>query len=253
MITIKSHKEVDLMRQAGGIVAGAHALVGKMIKPGVTTQELDQAVEKYIRDAGALPTFKGYDGFPNSICASVNEQVVHGIPQKRRLLEGDIISIDIGATFKGYVGDAAVTHGVGTISEEAQRLIDVTRESFYRGIAFARDGYRLSDISNAIQTYVEDNGFSVVRDFVGHGVGSKMHEDPPIPNYGAKGRGPRLRSGMTLAIEPMVNVGTYDVIMLDDDWTVVTTDGKLSSHFEHTLLITGTGEPELLTVLQVGE
>lgn len=253
MITIKSHKEVDLMRQAGAIVAVAHALVGKMIKPGVTTQELDRAVEKYIRDAGALPTFKGYNGFPNSICASVNEEVVHGIPHKRKLLEGDIISIDIGATFQGYVGDAAVTHGVGTISEEARRLIDVTRESFYRGIAYARDGYRLSDISNAIQTYVENNGFSVVRDFVGHGIGRKMHEDPPIPNYGAKGRGPRLRPGMTLAIEPMVNIGTYDVVMLDDDWTVVTTDGKLSSHYEHTVLITGTGEPELLTVLRVGE
>lgn len=249
MITIKSHKEIDLMRHAGRIVARAHALVEEMIKPGVTTQELDRAVEKYIRDSGAIPTFKGYGGFPNSICASVNEVVVHGIPEKRRLLEGDIISVDIGATFKGYVGDAAVTHGVGSISDVAQKLINVTRDSFYKGIAYARDGYRLSDISNAIQTYVEDNGFSVVRDYVGHGVGKEMHEDPPIPNYGAKGRGPRLRQGMTLAIEPMVNVGTYDVVMLNDGWTVVTTDGKLSSHYEHTVLITGTGEPELLTVI----
>jgi len=237
------------MRHAGKIVAGAHALVAKMIKPGVTTQELDQAVEQYIREAEAIPTFKGYGGFPNSICASINEVVVHGIPQKRRLLEGDIVSVDIGATYQGYVGDAAVTHGVGTISDEAARLIAVTRESFYRGIAYAKDGFRLSDISNAIQTYVEENGFSVVRDYVGHGVGKQMHEDPPIPNYGPKGRGPRLRQGMTLAIEPMVNAGTYDVMTLKDGWTVVTTDGQLSSHYEHTVLITGTGEPELLTVI----
>lgn len=249
MITIKSQKEIDLMRHAGKIVAGAHALAGKMIKPGVTTQELDHAVEQYIRDAGAIPTFKGYGGFPNAICASINEVVVHGIPEKRRLLDGDIISIDIGATFKGYVGDAAVTHGVGTISEEAEKLIRVTQESFFKGIAYAREGYRLSDISNAIQTHVEENGFAVVRDYVGHGVGKKMHEDPPIPNYGPKGRGPRLRQGMTLAIEPMVNIGTYDVVTLKDGWTVVTTDGKLSSHYEHTILITGTGEPELLTVI----
>ncbi|MBC3888733.1 type I methionyl aminopeptidase [Acetobacterium paludosum] len=249
MITIKSHKEIELMRHAGSIVAGAHALVGKLIRPGITTLELDRAVEKFIKDADAIPTFKGYGGFPKSICASVNEEVVHGIPGKRKLLEGDIISIDIGATYKGYVGDAAMTHGVGNISEEAQRLIDVTRESFFKGIVYAREGYRLSDISNAVQTYVEENGFSVVRDYVGHGVGKKMHEDPPIPNYGLEGHGPRLRQGMTLAIEPMVNVGTYDVVVLDNDWTVVTTDGKLSSHFEHTILITGTAEPELLTVI----
>jgi methionyl aminopeptidase len=249
MITIKSHKEIELMRQAGRIVAGAHALVGKLIRPGITTLELDRAVEKYIRDADAIPTFKGYGGFPKSICASVNEEVVHGIPGKRKLLEGDIISVDIGATYQGYVGDAAATHGVGAISDEAQKLIDVTRESFFKGIAFAREGYRLSDISNAVQTYVEENGFSVVRDYVGHGVGKKMHEDPPIPNYGLEGHGPRLRQGMTLAIEPMVNVGTYEVVVLDNDWTVVTTDGKLSSHYEHTILITGNGEPELLTVI----
>lgn len=249
MITIKSQKEIDLMRHAGKIVAGAHSLAGKMIKPGVTTQELDQAVEQYIRDAGAIPTFKGYGGFPKTICASINEVVVHGIPEKRRLQDGDIISIDIGATYKGYVGDAAITHGVGNISEEAERLIRVTRESFYKGITYAKEGFRLSDISNAIQTYVEDNGFSVVRDYVGHGVGKQIHEDPPIPNFGPKGRGPRLRQGMTLAIEPMVNVGTFEVVTLKDGWTVVTTDGKLSSHYEHTILITGTGDPELLTVL----
>lgn len=249
MITIKSQKEIDLMRHAGKIVAGAHALVGEMIKPGVTTQELDHAVEQYIRDAGAIPTFKGYGGFPNSICASINEVVVHGIPEKRRLQDGDIISIDIGATYNGYIGDAAVTHGVGNISDEAEKLIRVTRESFYQGISYAKDGFRLSDISNAIQKYVEDNGFSVVRDYVGHGVGKQMHEDPPIPNYGPKGRGPRLRQGMTLAIEPMVNAGTFDVVTLKDGWTVVTTDGQLSSHYEHTILITGTGAPELLTVI----
>jgi methionyl aminopeptidase len=220
-----------------------------MIKPGVTTLELDQAVEALIRDAGATPTFKGYSGYPKSICTSVNEEVVHGIPSKRKLCEGDIVSVDIGATFKGYVGDAARTHPVGKISSEADKLIKITRESFFKGIEFAREGYRLSDISNAIQTYVEANGFSIVRDFVGHGVGSKMHEDPPIPNYGQKGRGPRLRAGMTLAIEPMVNVGTYEVRILDDEWTVVTLDGKLSSHYEHSVLITGTGEPELLTVI----
>jgi len=249
MITIKSQKEIDLMRHAGKIVAGAHALVGEMIKPGVTTQELDHAVEQYIRNAGAIPTFKGYGGFPNSICASINEVVVHGIPEKRQLQDGDIISIDIGATYNGYVGDAAVTHGVGNISDEAEKLIRVTRESFYKGIAYAKDGFRLSDISNAIQKYVEDNGFSVVRDYVGHGVGKQMHEDPPIPNYGPKGRGPRLRQGMTLAIEPMVNAGTFEVVTLKDGWTVVTTDGKLSSHYEHTILITGTGDPEILTVI----
>jgi len=249
MITIKSQKEIDLMRHAGKIVAGAHALVGEMIKPGVTTQELDHAVEQYIRNAGAIPTFKGYGGFPNSICASFNEVVVHGIPEKRQLQDGDIISIDIGATYNGYVGDAAVTHGVGNISDEAEKLIRVTRESFYKGIAYAKDGFRLSDISNAIQKYVEDNGFSVVRDYVGHGVGKQMHEDPPIPNYGPKGRGPRLRQGMTLAIEPMVNAGTFEVVTLKDGWTVVTTDGKLSSHYEHTILITGTGDPEILTVI----
>ncbi|MDK2904778.1 MAG: methionyl aminopeptidase [Eubacteriaceae bacterium] len=249
MITIKSQKEIDLMRQAGSIVAKAHCLIEEMIKPGVTTLELDQAVEALIRDAGAIPTFKGYSGYPKSICTSVNEEVVHGIPSKRKLNEGDIVSVDIGATFQGYVGDAARTHPVGKISDEADKLIKITRESFYKGIQYAREGYRLSDISNAIQTYVEANSFSIVRDFVGHGVGSKMHEDPPIPNYGPKGRGPRLRAGMTLAIEPMVNIGTFEVRILDDEWTVVTLDGKLSSHYEHSVLITGTGEPELLTVV----
>ncbi|WKY48455.1 type I methionyl aminopeptidase [Eubacteriaceae bacterium ES3] len=249
MITIKSQKEIVLMRRAGSIVAKAHRLIEEMIKPGVTTLELDQAVETLIRDSGAIPTFKGYSGYPKSICTSVNEEVVHGIPSSRKLIEGDIVSVDIGATYEGYVGDAARTHPVGKISDEAKKLINVTRESFFKGIEFAREGYRLSDISNAIQLYVESNGFSIVRDFVGHGVGSKMHEDPPIPNYGSKGHGPRLRAGMTLAIEPMVNAGTFEVRICDDEWTVVTLDGKLSSHFEHSVLITGTGEPELLTVI----
>ncbi len=249
MITIKSQKEINLMRQAGAIVARAHRLVEEMIAPGVTTIELDSAVEQLIRDSDAIPTFKGYGGFPNAICASVNEEVVHGIPSERKLNEGDIVSVDIGATYKGYVGDAAKTHAVGKISKEAQKLIDVTRGSFFKGIEFAREGYRLSDISHAIQTYAEGNGFSIVRDFVGHGVGRKLHEDPSIPNYGKKGHGPRLKAGMTLAIEPMVNIGTHEVEILDNEWTVVTLDGQLSSHFEHSVLITGVGQPELLTVI----
>jgi methionyl aminopeptidase len=253
MITIKSHKEIELMREAGAIVANAHILAENMIKPGITTLEIDRAVEKYIHDAGAIPTFKGYGGFPKSICASVNEEVVHGIPSSRKLLDGDIISVDIGATYKGYVGDAARTHGVGNISSEARRLIDVTRESFFRGIAYAKEGYRLSDISHAIQAYAEENGFSVVRDYVGHGIGKEMHEDPAIPNYGIKGHGPRLKQGMTLAIEPMINIGTYDVETLDNEWTVVTADRKLSAHYEQTIYITGSGEPELLTALHTGE
>lgn len=249
MITIKSQKEIVLMRKAGAIVARAHQLVEEMIVPGITTARLDQAVEKLILDSEAIPTFKGYGGFPKSICTSINEEVVHGIPSNRKLNEGDIVSVDIGATYKGYVGDAAKTHPVGKISKKAQKLIDVTRESFFKGIEFAKEGYRLSDISNAIQIYVEANGFSIVRDYVGHGVGRKMHEDPSIPNFGQGGHGPRLKAGMTLAIEPMVNIGTYEVETLDDQWTVVTLDGELSSHFEHSILITGKSQPELLTTL----
>lgn len=249
MITIKSQHEIELMRTAGSIVAKAHQLVEDMIRPGITTLELDQAVEQLIIGLAAIPTFKGYGGFPNAICTSVNEEVVHGIPGKRKLNDGDIVSVDIGATYKGYVGDAAKTHPVGTISKEAQKLVDVTRDCFFKGIEFAREGQRLSDISHAIQTYVEENGLSIVRDYVGHGVGRKMHEDPSIPNYGKKGHGPRLKAGMTLAIEPMVNIGTYEVKTLEDGWTVVTLDGQLSSHFEHSILITGVGQPELLTVI----
>jgi len=249
MISIKSESEIDKMRAAGKLVAQCHELIKDAVKPGVSTLELDKMAEAFFRDNGAIPTFLGYGGFPKSICASINEQVVHGIPDDRRLLDGDIISIDLGATLDGYVGDAARTHGVGNISDEAKRLIDVTQESFFQGIQFAREGYRLSDISHAIQVYVEKHGFSVVRDYVGHGIGREMHEDPPIPNYGKAGHGPRLRKGMCLAIEPMVDVGTYDVDVLDNDWTVVTRDGSLSAHYENTIVITGETDPEIMTLL----
>ncbi|MDD2414718.1 MAG: type I methionyl aminopeptidase [Eubacteriaceae bacterium] len=250
MISIKNANEIDKMRAAGHLVGQCHELLKDAIKPGVSTLELDTIAEKYFRDHGAIPTFLGYGGFPKSICASINDEVVHGIPGDRRLKDGDIISIDLGATLDGYVGDAARTHAVGKISEEAQRLIDVTQESFFNGIVFAKEGYRLSDISHAVQEYVESNGFSVVRDYVGHGIGRQMHEDPPIPNYGKPGHGPRLVPGMCLAIEPMVNVGTYDVEVLDNDWTVVTQDGKYAAHYENTITITGKGDPEILTLCQ---
>lgn len=248
MIIIKSDKEIEKMRKAGLIVADAHELVAEKIRPGITTLELDRIAEDYIRSQGAYPTFLNYQGFPKSICASINGQVVHGIPDQTRLEEGDIVSIDLGATLDGFVGDAARTHGVGEISPQAQRLIDVTRESFFRGIANAREGKRLSDISHAVQEYAEANGFSVVRDYVGHGIGRAMHEDPPIPNYGRAHRGPRLKRGMCLAVEPMINEGTYDVSVLPNDWTVVTDDGKLSAHYENTIVVTGEGDPEILTL-----
>lgn len=249
MISIKSGHEIELMRAAGKLVAQCHELIAEAIRPGITTNSLDKMAEDYFRKNGAYPTFLGYQGFPKSICASINDEVVHGIPSNRKLNEGDIISIDLGCTLNGFVGDAARTHAVGHITDEAQRLIDVTRESFFKGIEFARQGNRLSDISHAVQVYVEANGFSVVRDYVGHGIGREMHEDPPIPNYGRAGRGPRLCQGMCLAIEPMVNEGHYDVDVLDNDWTVVTIDGSLSAHYENTILITGESEPEILTLL----
>lgn len=248
MITLKSPQEIKLMREAGRIVAETHELIRKAIKPGVTTKYLDAMAEEYILKRGGTPAFKGYGGFPASICASINHEVVHGIPGLKRLEEGDIISIDIGVLLQGYYGDSAKTHGVGQISQRAQQLIDVTRESFYQGLQFAREGYRLSDISNRIQTHVEAQGFSVVRDFVGHGIGTQMHEEPQIPNYGPPGKGPRLKAGMVLAIEPMINAGTYEVKVLTDGWTVVTLDGEYSAHYEHTVAIT-TDEPEILTVL----
>jgi methionyl aminopeptidase len=239
MISIKSPREIELMKQAGKIVALAHQEVKKYIKPGVTTYELDQIVEKTIRAHDAIPSFKGYGGFPGSACTSVNEQVVHGIPSKDVVLKnGDIISIDIGAEYEGYHGDSAWSYPVGTISEEAQQLLDVTKQSLFEGLKMARAKNRLSDISNAIQTYAESYGYSIVREFVGHGLGKQLHEDPQIPNYGPKGRGTLLKAGMTLAIEPMVNMGRKEVKVLSDNWTAVTRDKSLSAHFEHSILIT---------------
>lgn len=248
MIVLKSKREIEIMREAGRVVAETHAFLKEVIKPGITTKELDTLAENFIRSKNAIPGFKGYGGFPGTICASVNEEVVHGIPSMRELKEGDIISVDIGSIVEGYYGDSAKTYPVGKISEQDGRLIAVTRESFYKGIEFAKLGYRLSDISNAIQTYVEENGFSVVTDYVGHGIGRNMHEEPPIPNFGPAGKGPRLQEGMVLAIEPMVNTGTRKVKVLSDNWTVVTLDNKNSAHYEHTIAITSDG-PEILTAL----
>ena len=242
MIIIKSKRELEAMKEAGKIVAGALEEVRKAIAPGITTVQLDQIAEEFILGQGATPAFKGYQGYPASICASLNDQVVHGIPGSTVLKEGDILSVDIGAFFDGYCGDAARTYPVGKVSPKALRLIEATKESFYKGLEFAREGYRLSDISHAIQTYVEERGYSVVKALVGHGIGQQMHEEPQIPNFGPPGRGPRLRQGMTLAIEPMVNEGTDQVRILDDGWTVVTQDGSLSAHYEHTIAITD-GQP----------
>ncbi len=246
MIICKTERELEIMRQAGRIVALTHEELKKHIKPGISTKELDSIAEKFIRSHDAIPSFKGYNGFTGSICASVNEELVHGIPGKRVLKEGDIISIDIGAEYNGYHGDSAWTYAVGKITEEDQKLLDVTEASLYKGIEEAKPGERLSNISHAIQTYVEANGFSIVREYVGHGVGKSLHEDPQIPNYGPPGKGPRLKPGMVLAIEPMVNAGKRYVRTLSDNWTVVTTDGKNCAHFEHTVAITETGY-EILT------
>ena len=248
MIIIKSKKEIEFMREAGKIVAETHELLKEAITPGISTLELDKIAEENIRKYNAIPSFKGYGGFPGTICASINEQVVHGIPGNQIVKEGDIISIDIGAYYKGYHADSAKTHGVGVISEEDRKLIEVTKESFYEGIKFAKLGYRLSDISHAIQAHVEKQGFSVVRDLVGHGVGTELHEDPQVPNYGPPGKGPRLKEGMVLAIEPMINAGRYHVKTLSDGWTIVTIDGKNSAHYEHTIAITE-DEPLILTKL----
>jgi len=235
------------MREAGKVVAEVLDQIAEMIKPGLTTAELDRMAEEYILSKGAKPAFKGLYGFPYTICASVNEQVVHGFPSLRTLQNGDIVSIDVGAEINGYFGDSARTFAVGDISNELQRLLDVTRASLSEAISVARSGNRLSDISNAVQEYVEKNGYSVVRDYVGHGIGTKMHEEPQVPNFGKPGRGPRLKAGMTLAIEPMVNMGDYHVQTLLDKWTVVTLDGQPSAHFEHTIVITD-GEPVILTL-----
>ena len=246
MITLKSSHEIELMRRAGKITAAARALAGEMVRPGVTTQEIDRAVEQFIRSQGAVPSFLNYRGYPASACISVNDEVIHGIPGKRVLQEGDIVSVDVGAYIGGFHGDCAATFACGKISPEAQNLIDVTRESFFEGIKMAKEGNRVADISAAIQMYVESRGYSIVREFVGHGIGTHLHESPEVPNYGRPGRGPRLLRGMTLAIEPMVNAGEAGVRQLNDGWTVKTLDGKLSAHYENTVLITD-GEPEILT------
>lgn len=248
MIILKSERELQYMRDAGKIVAKTLEEIKKAVKPEVATQELDRIAEEYIKRSGAIPAFKGYHGFPGHICASVNEEVVHGIPGLRKLKSGDNVSIDIGAVINGYYGDAAITVPVGEVDAEVQRLLDVTEESLSKGIAQAIVGNRLSDISHAVQSVAESHGYGVVRDFVGHGIGRSMHEDPQVPNYGSPGRGPRLKSGMTLAIEPMINMGTPEVKTLDDGWTVVTTDKKRSAHFEHTIAVTSDG-PEILTKL----
>ena len=247
MISVKTERELEIMRRACKITAAARALAGEMVRPGVTTGEIDKAVHDFIVSQGAKPSFLHYQGYPGSACISVNEVVIHGIPGNRVLKDGDIVSVDVGACWQGFHGDCAATFACGTISQEAQRLIDVTKQSFFEGIRFARQGNRVSDISHAVQTYVEANGFSVVRAFVGHGVGEHLHEEPSVPNYGAPGKGPRLVKNMTIAVEPMVNMGSYDVRVLRDGWTTVTADGKLAAHYENSILITD-GEAEILTV-----
>ncbi|MDD7387012.1 MAG: type I methionyl aminopeptidase [Candidatus Faecousia sp.] len=249
MISIKNEHELVSMREACKITAAARALAGEMVKPGVSTKAIDKAVHDFIVSQGAKPSFLHYSGYPASACISVNATVIHGIPSGYILKEGDIVSVDVGAFYKGFHGDCAATFPCGEISDEAAKLIQVTRQSFFEGLRLATQGNRVSDISHAIQTYVESNGFSVVRSFVGHGVGRQLHEEPEVPNYGKPGHGPRLLKGMTIAIEPMVNVGVYDVHVLKDGWTTVTADGKLSAHYENTVLITD-GEPEILTVTE---
>ena len=242
MITLKSGEEIIRMRDAGRIAAIAREIGGEYVKEGVSTAQIDREIKKCILSHGAKPSFLGYGGFPASACISVNEEIIHGIPSSGKILKnGDIVKIDVGAYYKGYHGDCAATFAVGQISEEAQKLIDVTKQSFFEGIAVIGEGKRIGDIGHAIQSYVEKNGFSVVREYIGHGIGKNLHEDPEVPNYGAPGRGQRLRPGMTIAIEPMVNVGDWHVRVLNDRWTVVTVDGKLSAHYENTVAITENG------------
>ena len=248
MIKIKNNEEIALMREAGKITAGALELAATVVKPGVSLIHIDSEIHRFITSHGATPSFLHYNGFPASACISVNDEVIHGIPGKRLLTEGDIVKVDVGACYKGFHGDAARTIFCGEVSEDAKRLERITRESFFEGIKYADPTHRLGDISHAIQEHVENAGFSVVKEFVGHGVGSHLHEDPEVPNYGRAGRGTRLYEGMTLAIEPMVNFGTADVSVLDNDWTVVTDDGMLSAHYENSILITANG-PEILTIL----
>jgi methionyl aminopeptidase len=246
MIPVKTPAELELMRQSGRLLAEVAKKTSSSVAPGMTTAELDRLAEKLIRDAGAVPAFKGYKNYPATMCTSVNNEVIHGIPGQRRLVEGDIISLDLGLVYKKFFSDIAVTVGVGKISAEAQRLIQVTRNSLTEGIKKAKAGNRLTDISHAVQDYVEKAGFSVVRQFVGHGIGTSLHEEPEVPNFGRAGMGPQLSAGMVLAIEPMVNMGSWECEILDDGWTAVTKDGKLSAHFEHTIAV-AEGGPEILT------
>ena len=248
-VTIKSSREIELMREAGKILAKTHDELEKNLKPGMSTWDIDRIGEEIIRSYGCIPSFKNYNGYPASICVSVNDEVVHGIPHKKHYIQGgDIVSLDAGVIYKGYHSDAARTHGIGEISEEAKKLIEVTRQSFFEGIKFAKPGNHLNDISTAIQKYAESFGYGVVRDLVGHGIGAHLHEDPEVPNFARKRKGILLQPGMTLAIEPMINAGSYDVVWMDDDWTVVTEDGSLSAHYENTILITEDG-PEILSML----
>lgn len=251
MVIRKSRSELEKMRRAGLIVAETLRDLRKMVEPGITTRQLDVAAEKKIRAIGAYPTFKGYRKFPSAICASVNDEVVHGIPSERRLREGDIIKIDCGATLDGFVGDAAITVPVGEVSQAIEKLMEITRASLFRAVEKMVVGNRLYDVSYAVQEYVEENGFTIVRDFCGHGIGRQMHEDPQVPNYGRHGTGPKLKEGWVLAIEPMVNLGSHEVQILNDGWTVKTKDGRASSHFEHTIAVTEDG-PVVLTALEDG-
>ena len=247
-VTIKSPREIELMREAGRILAKTHEELAKNLRPGMSTWDIDHMGEEIIRSYGCIPSFKNYNGYPASICVSVNDEVVHGIPHKEHFLdEGDIVSLDAGVIYKGYHSDAARTYGIGEIDDDAKKLIEVTRQSFFEGIKFAKAGNHLNDISAAIQKYAESFGFGVVRDLVGHGIGSHLHEDPEIPNFARKRKGILLQPGMTLAIEPMITEGSYEVVWLDDDWTVMTEDGGWAAHYENTILITE-GEPEILSV-----
>ena len=246
-IIVKSPRQIEFMREAGKITAGARSIARQAIAAGITTAEIDKEVYNFITKSGATPSFLNYGGFPGSACISVNEELIHGIPGKRIIRNGDIVSVDVGAKIHGFHGDCAGTYPCGEVSEETKRLIEVTRQSFFEGIKYAKAGNRLGDISAAIQEYVERHGYSIVREYVGHGIGANLHEDPSVPNYGKAGRGPRLVKGMTLAIEPMVNMGADAIRVLDDDWTVVTKDGSLCAHYENTILITD-GEPEILTM-----
>lgn len=246
-IIVKSPRQIELMREAGKITAGARSIARQAIAAGVTTAEIDKEVYNFITKSGATPSFLNYGGFPGSACISVNEELIHGIPGKRIVRNGDIVSVDVGAKIHGFHGDCAGTYPCGEVSEETKRLIAVTRQSFFEGIKYAKAGNRLGDISAAIQEYVERHGYSIVREYVGHGIGANLHEEPSVPNYGRQGRGPRLVKGMTLAVEPMVNAGAAAIRVLDDDWTVVTKDGSLCAHYENTILITD-GEPEILTM-----